>query len=268
MERKITQLQHPIDVNIDPASLPPGKRELDPIHQIEADVALRDLDEPKAPPLSPFLDESKMFGSLLKDKRHQLGLSQKDIGNKVGISPRDVSRIESGNIIRPKWFKAVKDMAQFYGMNVNMVNEILERKYRLFKTSKKTLATLVIDGHAEPKTEVKDPKGLTYALTYTRDELVNMLLLRIPSIGVGTLARISRDVLGIPLYAEFDGTNGRFRVDIAAYCTYCGKVVSSAYFKETGNGKHEGCCPGCQERFPIDLPLLINKKLSVKEGAK
>ena len=76
-----------------------------------------------------FADLSKSFGQVVKDLRVMAKLSQRELGNRCGVSNGEISKIETGRII-PTLNLALRVLAQVRLESLGILQELLELKQR------------------------------------------------------------------------------------------------------------------------------------------
>lgn len=74
------------------------------------------------------------IGKFLADLRHERGLTQEQLGEKLGTSNKTISRWENGNYMPP--VEMLAELSEFYGVSIN---EIISGK-RLGEQEEKTAA--------------------------------------------------------------------------------------------------------------------------------
>ena len=63
----------------------------------------------------------KQIGMFLAQLRKELNLTQEQLGEKLGVSNKTVSRWENGNYLPP--VEALQLMSEFYGLTINEIND-------------------------------------------------------------------------------------------------------------------------------------------------
>lgn len=65
-----------------------------------------------------------MFGKWLKDQRLNLGLTQKELANLLGLTEQTIVNFESGR--HTAGLKALKKLSDFFGVSIYEIRKIME----------------------------------------------------------------------------------------------------------------------------------------------